>query len=59
MEPTIPNQSTLLIDKFLFKFRGLKKGDIVIAKSPVKYDIDICKRITHLENESIYNHFSC
>ena len=48
MEPTIPSQSTLLIDKCLFKLRGLKKGDIVISKSPVKPDIDICKRITHV-----------
>ncbi len=48
MEPTISDQSTLLIDRCLFKIKGLKKGDIVISRSPVKHDIDICKRITYL-----------
>ena len=24
----------------------------MISKSPIKHDIDICKRIVHLENES-------
>lgn len=32
-------------------FLGLKKGDIIISKSPIKPDIDICKRIIHMENE--------
>lgn len=41
----------MIIDRFLFKIRGVKKGDVVICKSPVKYDIDICKRVAYLENE--------
>ncbi len=53
MSPTIKNQSLIIVDKFIYKLKGLKKGDIIIAKSPVKPDIDICKRIIDFEGENV------
>ena len=56
MEPTFYSPCTLIVDKFFYqKFRKIKKGDIIIAKSPINSSIQICKRIIHLENEEIYN----
>jgi inner membrane protease subunit 1 len=54
MEPTITHSSFLIVDKFFFKFRGIKRGDIVISKSPVDPKVDICKRVVHLEKERVH-----
>jgi inner membrane protease subunit 1 len=54
MEPTLPDNSTIIVDKFFYKFRKLKKGDIIIAQSPLNTDIDICKRIIYLEQENVH-----
>lgn len=54
MEPTLPDNSTIIVDKFFYKFRKIKKGDIIIAQSPLNADIDICKRVLFLEQESVH-----
>ncbi|KRX08575.1 Peptidase S24/S26A/S26B/S26C [Pseudocohnilembus persalinus] len=51
MEPTLKDNSTIVIDKIFYKFTGLQHNDIIIAKSPVKPDLTICKRVKKLENE--------
>ncbi len=33
---------------------GLKRNQIIIAKSPVKPELDICKRIIHLQGEQVH-----
>ena len=55
MEPTINNPSSVIVDKFFYKIakRGLKRGDIIIARSPLKPDMDICKRILYIEGDMI------
>ena len=42
----------LIVDKITPKFFGYKKGDIVLAKSPVKLNSLLCKRVIAVENES-------
>jgi signal peptidase I len=37
MLPTLAEKQVLIVDKFFYKLIGLKKGDIIIAHSPVKY----------------------
>lgn len=56
MMPTLPTQSCLLVDKFFYKLnnkKGIAKGNIIIAKSPVNNTYDICKRVVYLENEVV------
>ena len=55
MLPTIEDKSTIIIEKLLnYKLNTIKKGHVVIAKSPVKPDVEICKRVKHLEGEEVY-----
>lgn len=53
MEPTLADNSTIIVDRLHYKFRGLKKGDIIIAQSPLNTSIDICKRILYFEQEIV------
>lgn len=43
----------LLIDKISPRFQGYQKDDIVLAKSPMKLNTLLCKRIIAVENETI------
>lgn len=52
MEPTLEDSSMIIVDKFFYKFRGLKRGDIIIAQSIVSPEMDICKRLIAMEGES-------
>ncbi|EGR34607.1 Imp1 inner mitochondrial membrane peptidase family protein, putative [Ichthyophthirius multifiliis] len=56
MEPTIGDCSSLLINKFSYKLLGkrVQKGDVVVSQSPVKPEIDICKRVIYTEGEYVY-----
>ena len=47
MEPTIDDAGTVIVDKLFYKIFGLKNGDIIIAESPVKPGLDICKRVLY------------
>ncbi|EAS01750.1 inner membrane protease subunit 1 (macronuclear) [Tetrahymena thermophila SB210] len=55
MEPTISDTSSLICLKLPYKIFGkrVKKGDIIIAQSPVKPDVDICKRVLYTEGEQV------
>jgi len=54
MEPTIYETNLLLVDRFFYKyFRGIKKGDVILAQSPVEKNVSICKRVISLENENV------
>ena len=56
MEPTLFTSNAILVEKFFYKrIRKIKRGDIIIAKSPIDSSIDICKRIIHLENDYVDN----
>lgn len=57
MSPTIkPSGQVLFVNKFLPKFfsnHKYEKGDVIIAKSSYKKDFLVCKRIAHLEGETV------
>ncbi|KAL4437942.1 hypothetical protein ABPG74_001113 [Tetrahymena malaccensis] len=55
MEPTISDTSSLICIKFPYQIFGrrVKKGDIIIAQSPVKPEVDICKRVLYTEGEYV------
>jgi signal peptidase I len=54
MLPTIENGSVLFIDRLTYKFKGVKKNDIVVAAQPIDPKVIICKRVTHTEGEEVY-----
>ncbi len=52
MQPTFNDSSVTVIDKFFYKyFREVKKGDIIVATSPIDPNTQICKRVIHLPGE--------
>ncbi|KAM4720997.1 mitochondrial inner membrane protease subunit 1 isoform 1-T2 [Rhinophrynus dorsalis] len=54
MEPTIRNYDILLSENLSRQFFSINKGDIVIAKSPEKPSVNICKRVIGLEGDKVY-----
>ena len=52
MQPTFNDSSVALIDRFFFKhFSELKRGDIIVATSPIDSKTQICKRVLHLPGD--------
>jgi len=51
MKPTFNDSSIALVDRFYYKIVGLKKGDIIVATSPIDPKTQICKRILYLPGE--------
>lgn len=56
MEPTLQDSSMIIVDKFFYKLRGIKKGDVIIAQSMVNPSIMICKRIALMEGDMKEGH---
>ena len=52
MRPTFNDSNIALVDRFYYKMVGLKKGDIIVATSPIDPKTQICKRILHLPGET-------
>ncbi|CAD8083368.1 unnamed protein product [Paramecium primaurelia] len=48
MHPTVKDGELVIVQRAFYK---IQKGDIIIAKSPVRPDYTVCKRIVHLEDE--------
>ena len=53
MEPTLHNNEYILTDKISYKLREVKRGDIVIFKSPKNPEQDYIKRIIGLPSERV------
>ena len=53
MSPTFVNGDKILISYIPYLVKGIKEGDIVVAKSP-KDNINIIKRITKIKNNLYY-----
>ncbi|XP_053576374.1 mitochondrial inner membrane protease subunit 1 isoform X2 [Bombina bombina] len=53
MEPTIKNYDVVLCENLSRHFFTINRGDIVIAKSPNKPSVNICKRVIGLEGDKI------
>ncbi|XP_040265965.1 mitochondrial inner membrane protease subunit 1 isoform X2 [Bufo bufo] len=53
MEPTIKNYDILVCDNLSRHLYSIHKGDVIIAKSPNKPNINICKRVIGLEGDKV------
>ena len=51
MEPTLQDSSMIIVDKFFYKYFGLKRGDVIIAQSMMNPSMDICKRVILMEGD--------
>lgn len=57
MEPTLETNNILLTEHISPRFNRLRKGDIVIARSPSNPKQNICKRITALPGDKVKRNF--
>ncbi|XP_049888248.1 mitochondrial inner membrane protease subunit 1 isoform X2 [Pectinophora gossypiella] len=57
MEPTLESNNILLTEHISPRLQTLRRGDIVIARSPTNPKQNICKRIVGLPGDSIKSHF--
>jgi len=53
MEPTLMVQDKVIVNKFSYKFTGIKRGDIIVFPSPVNDGKDLVKRAIAFEGETI------
>ncbi|GBP43699.1 Mitochondrial inner membrane protease subunit 1 [Eumeta japonica] len=58
MEPTLESDHILLTEHITPRLQRLRRGDIVIAKSPTNPRQNICKRITGLPGDKIRTSFT-
>ncbi|OWA52487.1 putative Mitochondrial inner membrane protease subunit 1 [Hypsibius exemplaris] len=55
MEPTIQSHDIVITEHFTQRFRVLKRGDLVVARSPVSPTIFICKRIVGKAGDLVHD----
>ena len=53
MEPTLYSNDILLTEHITPRFENIKKGDIVIAKSPSNPRLNVCKRVAGMPGDKI------
>ncbi len=53
MEPNFHNGDYILTSKITYKFRKIKRGDVIILKSPKNPEIEFIKRIVGLPGDRI------
>ena len=53
MEPTLPVDRHLFVDKLCLRFRSLKRGDIIVLHSPTGEEGDMVKRVVALPGERV------
>jgi len=55
MLPTIQLQDRLIVDKFVYKFKPLERGDVIVFKAPdsADEDLDLVKRLIGLPGEEV------
>lgn len=53
MEPTLENNTVFFVNKTTYRKSKLRRGDVIIATSPIDKETLICKRITHTEGEEV------
>ncbi|KAJ9581991.1 hypothetical protein L9F63_003681 [Diploptera punctata] len=58
MEPTLFSNDILLTEHITPRFESIKKGDIVIAKSPSNPRMNVCKRVTGMPGDKVILGFS-
>jgi signal peptidase I len=53
MESTLMVQDKVIVNKFSYKFTGIKRGDIIVFPSPVDEEKDLVKRAIAFEGETV------
>jgi signal peptidase I len=53
MRPTLIEGDRILVNKFIYKFREPKRGEVIVFKSPEDRKKDFIKRLVGLPNENI------
>jgi len=53
MEPTLPTGTYLFLDKVTLRLRPLRRGDVVVLRSPEGEGRDLIKRVVALPGESV------
>jgi signal peptidase I, bacterial type len=51
MQPTLTESNIAIVDRFIYKIKGIQRGDIVVATSPIDPNTQICKRVLHLPGD--------
>ena len=54
MEPTLEDKGVFFVNKTNWKKNRLKKGDVVIATSPIDKHTLICKRVLYMEGDVVF-----
>lgn len=53
MQPTLYTGNVIITERITRKFNGLKRGDIIVATSPITPRMSICKRIIGLPGDKL------
>lgn len=54
MEPTLYSNDVLITERISVRLQKLKKGDIIISKSPSDREQRICKRVVGLPGDKVH-----
>lgn len=54
MEPTLEDRGVFFVNKTNWRRNRLKRGDVVIALSPLDRHTLLCKRVLHMEADKLY-----
>ena len=53
MEPTLMINDKVIVNKFSYKFFGIKRGEIIVFHSPVENNKDLVKRVIAIGGDTI------
>jgi signal peptidase I len=53
MEPNIKNNDVILVNRWR---KDVRANDVIVAQSPTKPTLDICKRVLYREGEVVQNY---
>ena len=54
MLPTFDSGTVLIIDRLFLRTKKYNKGDVIVAVQPTNPEVQICKRVAHVEGEVVY-----
>jgi len=53
MEPTLYPRDRIIVNKLIYKFRPVERGDVIVFKYPLDTQRDFVKRVVALEGETV------
>lgn len=54
MNPTFDSGTILVIDRLMLRKKQFNKGDVIVAIQPTNPKVQICKRVTNVEGETVH-----